>query len=55
MIHAKVEVKPDLTFTGSAGLTVGDWVEVEHDFSPGINSGGGVGIITGIVENYSND
>jgi hypothetical protein len=54
MIHAKVEVKPGLTFTGSAGLTVGDWVEVEHNFSSGVNSGGGVGIITGIVEKFSN-
>jgi hypothetical protein len=54
MIHPKVEVKPDLTFTGSAGLTVGDWVEVEHDFSPGVNSGGGVGIITSIIEFFSN-
>ena len=54
MIHPKIEVKPDVTFTGSAGLTVGDCVEVEHDFSPGMNSGGGVGIITSIFENYSN-
>ncbi len=53
MIHARVEVKPDITFTGSAGLTVGDWVEIEHDFSPGVNSGGGIGIITGIVDNFS--
>ena len=54
MIHHKIEVKPEITLTGSAGLTVGDWVEVEHDFSPGVNSGGGVGVITGIVENFSN-
>jgi hypothetical protein len=54
MIHPKIDVKPDITLTGAAGLTVGDWVEVEHDFTPGINSGGGVGIITGIVENFSN-
>ena len=53
MVHSKVDVKPDITFTGTAGLTVGDWVEVEHDFSPGVNSGGGVGIITKIVENFS--
>ncbi len=53
MIHARVKVKPDITFTGSAGLTVGDWVEIEHDFSPGVNSGGGIGIITGIVDNFS--
>jgi hypothetical protein len=52
MIHPKIEVKPEITLTGSAGLTVGDWVEVEHDFSPAINSGGGVGIITGIVQNF---
>ena len=54
MIHPKIEVKPDITLTGAAGLTVGDWVEVEHDFTPGINSGGGVGIITSIVEIFSN-
>jgi hypothetical protein len=42
MIHPKIEVKPDITLTGAAGLTVGDWVEVEHDFTSGINSGGGV-------------
>jgi hypothetical protein len=29
-------------------------VEVEHDFSPGVNSGGGVGIITTILEFFSN-
>jgi hypothetical protein len=34
-------------------LTVGDWVEIEHDFSPGVNSGGGIGIITGIDANFS--
>ena len=54
MIHPKIEVKPDLTFTGSAGLTVGDCVEVEHDFAPSMNSGGGVGIITSIVDIFSN-
>jgi hypothetical protein len=34
-------------------LTVGDWVEVMHDFSPGHNSGGGCGVITEITENLS--
>jgi hypothetical protein len=34
-------------------LTVGDWVDVTHDFSPGNNSGGGVGVITEIVEHLS--
>ncbi len=53
MVHAKVEIKPDITLTGSAGLTVGDWVEIEHDFSPGTNSGGGVAIITEIVQQFS--
>ncbi len=53
MVHVKVEIKKDITFTGTAGLTVGDWVEIEHDFSPGVNSGGGVAIITSIVENFS--
>jgi hypothetical protein len=37
----------------AAGLTVGEWVEVEHDFSPGNNSGGGVAIIYEIVESFS--
>jgi hypothetical protein len=32
---------------------VGDWVEVMHDFSPAHNSGGGVGVITEIVEQLS--
>ncbi len=53
MVHVKVETKKDITFTGTAGLTVGDWVEIEHDFSPGNNSGGGVAIITSIVDNFS--
>jgi hypothetical protein len=53
MVHAKQEIKPDITSTGSAGLTVGDWVEIEHDFSPGTNSGGGVAIITEIVQQFS--
>jgi hypothetical protein len=37
----------------AGGLTVGDWVEVMHDFSPGHNSGGGVGVIIEIVEQFS--
>ncbi len=32
---------------------MGDWVEVMHDFSPGHNSGGGVGVIIEIVEQLS--
>jgi hypothetical protein len=51
MVHGHVEEKPEIVLTGAAGLTVGDWVEVSHDFSPGHNSGGGVGVITEIVEN----
>ncbi len=54
MVHAKVEVKGDVVTTGAGGLTVGDWVEVAHDFSPGHNSGGGVGVIIEIVEQFSN-
>jgi hypothetical protein len=53
MVHVKAETKKEITFTGTAGLTVGDWVEVEHDFSPGNNSGGGVAIITTIEEHFS--
>jgi hypothetical protein len=53
MVHGKVDMKKDITLTGSAGLTVGDWVEIEHDFSPGTNSGGGVAIITEIVQQFS--
>jgi hypothetical protein len=53
MVHAKLEVKPEITLTGSAELTVGDWVDIEHDFSPGMNSGGGVAIITEIVGSLS--
>ncbi len=54
MVHAKLEIKADITLTGSAGLTVGDWVEVGHDFSTGMNSEGGVAIITEIVGMLSN-
>jgi hypothetical protein len=53
MVHAKVEIKPKIVLSGAGGLTVGDWVEVLHDFSPENNSGGGVGVITEIVENRS--
>jgi hypothetical protein len=53
MVHVKMEVKKDICLTGAAGLSVGEWVEVEHDFSPGNNSGGGVGIIYGIDETFS--
>jgi hypothetical protein len=53
MIHAKIEVKPDIVLTGAGGLTVGDWVEVIHDFSPGHNSGGGCGVIVEISQNLS--
>ena len=45
--------KQEHVFTGAGGLTVGDWVEVMHDFSPGNNSGGGVGVIIEIVEQFS--
>jgi hypothetical protein len=54
MVHAKVEAKQDIVLTGTGGLTVGDWVEVMHDFLPGHNSGGGVGVIIEIIENLSN-
>ncbi len=50
MTHASVEVVADIVFTGAGGLTVGDWVEVTHDFSPGHNSGSGVGVVIEIVE-----
>ncbi len=42
-----------MVFTGAGGLTVGGWVEVMHDFSPGHNSGGGVGVIIEIIEQLS--
>jgi hypothetical protein len=54
MVHSKVELKKDIDFTGTGGLTVGDWVEVMHDFSPGHNSGGGVGVIVEIIGSLSN-
>ncbi len=53
MVHAKIETKPDIVLTGTGGLTVGDWVEVMHDFSPGHNSGGGVGVIVEIIDHLS--
>ncbi len=46
MVHAKVEIKPDIELSGAG-------VEVTHDFSAGNNSGGGVGVITEIVEHLS--
>ncbi len=53
MIHTKIVVKSEISQIEAGGSTVGDWVEVMHDFSPGNNSGGGVGVITEIVENLS--
>ena len=54
MVHAKVEAKKEIDLTGTGGLTVGDWVDVLHDFSAGHNSGGGVGVIIEIIGNLSN-
>jgi hypothetical protein len=54
MVHAKVADKTDIILTGAGGLTVGDWVDVLHDFSPGHNSGGGVGVVIEIVEDRCN-
>jgi hypothetical protein len=51
MTHTASEVKSEIVFTGAGDLTVGDWVEVTHDFSPGHNSGGSVGVITEVVGN----
>jgi hypothetical protein len=53
MVHVKREEKKEICLTDAARLTVGDWVEVKHDFSLGNNSGGGVGIIYEIVEGVS--
>ncbi len=33
MVHVAIEVKADIQLTGAGGLTVGDWVDVTHDFS----------------------
>jgi hypothetical protein len=52
-VHVKVEAKAEIELTGAGGLTVGDWIEVAHDFSPGNNSGGGCGVIIEIAENLS--
>jgi hypothetical protein len=54
MVHAKLEAKKEIDLTGTGGLTVGDWVEVLHDFSAGHNSGGGVGVIIEIIGHLSN-
>jgi hypothetical protein len=35
MVHTKIETKAEIVLTGAGGLTVGDWVEVLHDFSQG--------------------
>jgi hypothetical protein len=53
MVHVKVEAKAEIELTGAGSLTVGDWVEVAHDFSPGNNSGGGCGVIIEVTENLS--
>jgi hypothetical protein len=50
MVHVAIEVKADITLTGAGGLTVGDWVDVTHDFSPGHNSGGGVAVIVEVID-----
>ncbi len=54
MVHVPIQAKPEIVLTGTGGLTVGDWVEVLHDFSPGHNSVGGVGVIIEIIERLSN-
>ncbi len=54
MVHCKIETKAEIELTGAGGLTVGDWVEVLHDFSPGHNSGGGCGVIIAITGSLSN-
>ncbi len=38
IVHVHVHVKPDIDLTAAKGLTVGDWVEAQNDFSPGRNS-----------------
>ena len=53
MVHAPIQQPSKIVLTGAAGLTVGEWVEVQHDFSPGHNSGGGVGVIIEIIERLS--
>jgi hypothetical protein len=54
MVHTKIETEAEIDLTGAGGLTVGDWVEVRHDFSPGHNSGGGCGVIVAITGALSN-
>ncbi len=44
--------KQELISSGVAILRVGVWVEVEHDYSPGHNSGGGVGVIVAVTEDF---
>jgi hypothetical protein len=44
--------KHEVISSGVAILRVGEWVEVEHDFSPGHNSGGGVGIIMAVTNDH---
>ncbi len=53
MVHAPIEAPFKTVLTGAGGLTVGEWVDVQHDFSPGHNSGGGVGVIIEIIERLS--
>jgi hypothetical protein len=53
MVHVTIDIKPEIELAGAGGLTVGDWVEVPHDFSPGHNSGGGVAVILEVIDKMS--
>ncbi len=51
MVH-RPKPKHEVISSGVAILRVGEWVEVEHDFSPGHNSGGGVDVIMDVTDDF---
>ena len=49
MMHAAHKVQPGPQ-ANPTFLSVGEWVEVDADRTPGYNSEGGIGVITGVVD-----
>jgi hypothetical protein len=49
MMHAAHKVQPG-SHANPTFLSVGEWVEVDADRTPGYNSEGGIGVITGVVD-----
>ncbi len=43
----------DCVFANLKFLSVGEWVEVDGDRSPGFNSEGGIGVITNVHDDFA--